>query len=296
EPVDLVPLQNQLVELRGELAAATEKFATPQDIAKAIASLPEPPAPVVLPAPVDLAPVHSAIAEVRAQLAAAAEQFATPQDIAKAIASLPEPPAPVVVEPVDLAPLELAVSEVRARLDDFATPADIAKAIANIQMPVMPDPVAPQVSLAVDLAMDVNADGTAVTVKALAEDRTELASVEIPLPVAAYRGVYDKKTAYAPGNMVTHDGSIWVAQKANPGEPKTDLVGWKLAVKCGRNGRDGKDGENGRSVELFVGHQEGRHYRKGDFLHLHNRAWQCRLGTVAPPERAQGTSSDSWAM
>lgn len=49
-----------------------------------------------------------------------------------------------------------------------------------------------------------------------------------------YCGAYDAGNAYAEGNFVTHDGSIWHANAATTSRPGTDAT-WTLAVKHGRD-------------------------------------------------------------
>jgi integrin beta 3 len=54
------------------------------------------------------------------------------------------------------------------------------------------------------------------------------------------RGVWRHETPYSKGDSVSFSGSLWIAQKDNPGKPDEDKDGWRLAVKRGRDGRDGK--------------------------------------------------------
>jgi hypothetical protein len=55
-----------------------------------------------------------------------------------------------------------------------------------------------------------------------------------------YRGIYQRAQAYRRGQVVTHDGSMWVAAKDTvlpPGAPE-GMNEWTLAVKRGRDGKD----------------------------------------------------------
>jgi hypothetical protein len=56
-------------------------------------------------------------------------------------------------------------------------------------------------------------------------------------PVVKYCGVYDQTKAYVPGNMVTHNGSVWHCASACEGQ-KPPGPSWTLAVKHGRDGKD----------------------------------------------------------
>jgi len=61
-----------------------------------------------------------------------------------------------------------------------------------------------------------------------------------------YKGVFQRGTDYAKGDLVTHDGSLWHANHdlalgtglAAPGDGSN---GWTLVVKRGRDGKDLRD-------------------------------------------------------
>jgi integrin beta 3 len=58
------------------------------------------------------------------------------------------------------------------------------------------------------------------------------------------RGIFKAETQYLKGDVVTWDGSMWIAQEPTsdkPGESKT----WRMSVRKGRDGRDGLRGEKG---------------------------------------------------
>lgn len=51
-----------------------------------------------------------------------------------------------------------------------------------------------------------------------------------------YRGSYERGAAYKRGELLTHNGNLWLAMKDNNTEPGT-TDGWRLIVKKGRDGR-----------------------------------------------------------
>ena len=54
-------------------------------------------------------------------------------------------------------------------------------------------------------------------------------------PDLKYMGVW-VKGVYAPGNAVTHDGSLWICVAPTKGKPGPS-AGWRLAVKRGQDAR-----------------------------------------------------------
>lgn len=54
-----------------------------------------------------------------------------------------------------------------------------------------------------------------------------------------FAGVWQRAQSYGKGNVVTHEGSAWVALKDVPegSRPAYDLDSWQLMVKAGRDGR-----------------------------------------------------------
>lgn len=69
------------------------------------------------------------------------------------------------------------------------------------------------------------------------------------LPFLIYRGVFKFGSPYQQGDVVTHEGSAWVAiENGVMATPGTKDSGWKLAVKHGRDGKDaiGKEGKPGK--------------------------------------------------
>jgi hypothetical protein len=71
---------------------------------------------------------------------------------------------------------------------------------------------------------------------------------EFPIHISTiiYRGTYKHATEYQEGDIVTWDGSMWVAKKDTSAMPLSGHD-WTLAVKRGQNGKDGKSiqGEQG---------------------------------------------------
>lgn len=48
-----------------------------------------------------------------------------------------------------------------------------------------------------------------------------------------YRGVHQRAETYEKNNLVTHDGSLWIALKDDPGKPG-EGDGWQLVAKGAR--------------------------------------------------------------
>lgn len=62
---------------------------------------------------------------------------------------------------------------------------------------------------------------------------------EFPIKLAGlrYLGVYSMEFAYEKQDCCTYAGSLWIAEKDNPGRPGDPDSGWKLAVKKGKDGK-----------------------------------------------------------
>ena len=56
-------------------------------------------------------------------------------------------------------------------------------------------------------------------------------------PVVIYRGVYQTGREYDAGDMLTYQGSGWIAQRATSAKPDSPNSGFQLAVKRGRDGK-----------------------------------------------------------
>ena len=59
-----------------------------------------------------------------------------------------------------------------------------------------------------------------------------------------YNGVWGASDAYTAGELVTHDGSMWIAKRESIGRrPGNDPNVWTLVVKRGKDGRSGRDAQ-----------------------------------------------------
>ena len=63
-------------------------------------------------------------------------------------------------------------------------------------------------------------------------------------PALPYKGVWGASDAYTAGELVTHDGSMWIAKRESIGRrPGNDPNVWTLVVKRGKDGRSGRDAQ-----------------------------------------------------
>lgn len=70
-----------------------------------------------------------------------------------------------------------------------------------------------------------------------------------------YAGIYEGERDYLPGDMVTCEGSMWLARTSHFGaRPGTDKGGaaWQLVVKRGKDGADGEQGPQGPPGQSFA--------------------------------------------
>ena len=51
----------------------------------------------------------------------------------------------------------------------------------------------------------------------------------------AHRGTWKAETVYSRGDLIAHQGSMWLALKQSAERPPSGS--WRLIVKCGRNGK-----------------------------------------------------------
>lgn len=64
------------------------------------------------------------------------------------------------------------------------------------------------------------------------------------VPVPLDRGYWRENMACEKGDIVTHDGNAWIAQRNNKSKPShEEKDDWRLFARKGRDGRDGKDGK-----------------------------------------------------
>jgi len=59
---------------------------------------------------------------------------------------------------------------------------------------------------------------------------------EVKTAIPLYDGVWKQDTAYVPGDVITHGGSMHIAKVETTAKPGTD--DWQLSVKRGADGRD----------------------------------------------------------
>jgi len=60
-------------------------------------------------------------------------------------------------------------------------------------------------------------------------------------PTISYEKIYSPDKVYKPGNLTTHQGSLWHANVETRGVPPGDgNVAWTLIVKRGREGKDAR--------------------------------------------------------
>lgn len=296
DPTDIyreIKAVNEAVERK--LDAPSDPVVTAPQLAKAISE-------IRMPDPVDLTPLTSVVKQLEDQVHKIDEEYITLDQTAEVVRGL----LPAPVEPFDPSGIEARIKEVidqtasvfeimEKRIEERAMPADIARAVSEIRIP---EPVVAKSTIEVnvsDIAYEYNEEYHRIDVSFKLNDSEHACS--IPVPTFGYVGVWDlKKNDYVKGDIVTHDGSLWLAKKDSPGRPLVDTLGWKLIVKGGAPGKNGKDGKDGRSVLSYDQHVDGNAYTKGDFLHAHGRIWQCGQDTKSPPEGAQISSSDTWIL
>lgn len=74
------------------------------------------------------------------------------------------------------------------------------------------------------------------------------------IPSVVYKGIYKRGVTFEAGDAVTHQGSLWIAQKQTNAVPG-DGDDYRLAVK---RGRDGKDGDKGPKGDAGTAGRNGR--------------------------------------
>lgn len=93
--------------------------------------------------------------------------------------------------------------------------------------------------------MSAEADGEGrVILKFMRGSQVKEFPLNFEIPV--YRGYWREGRKCEAGHMLTHEGSVWIAKRANCSKPCLEnKEDWQLAV---RKGRDGRDGANGRDL------------------------------------------------
>lgn len=134
-------------------------------------------------------------------------------------------------------------------------------------------------------------------------DVTRLASTDTELPIeptgriagvplAGHRGVWADLEIYGAGDLVTHDGSTWIANEGSSGiKPGTDPA-WRLVVK---RGADGKNGRAGLGFGWRGAFRPGTTYHKNDVVRAHGAIWTALRGTDAEPP-ARGDEGGGWSV
>jgi hypothetical protein len=91
-----------------------------------------------------------------------------------------------------------------------------------------------------DLAAEYDGERT-ITIKAVGPIDTRTIGV-IAMPIPLDRGVWSPTATYTRGDIVTLNGSGWIARKDTTTQPGTNEGGdaWRLFVKRGDRGRDAK--------------------------------------------------------
>ncbi len=94
-----------------------------------------------------------------------------------------------------------------------------------------------------DMSAESDGEGR-VTLKFIKGQQVKEFPLTFEIPV--YRGYWREGRKCEAGHMLTHEGSVWIAKRANCSKPCLEnKEDWQLAV---RKGRDGRDGSNGRDL------------------------------------------------
>lgn len=82
-----------------------------------------------------------------------------------------------------------------------------------------------------------------VAVKATVAGRTK--TLQYPAGGIRPAGYWREGTKALAGEAWVHDGSLWIATKANTGKPETQSENWIIAARKGRDGERGNKGADG---------------------------------------------------
>ena len=81
-----------------------------------------------------------------------------------------------------------------------------------------------------------------------------------------WQGAYNAGTAYAIDDVVSYNGSSYVAKTATTGNLPTVTANWDIMSQAGTNGTDGTDGSDGTDVGTTITTQGDLLYRDGSGL------------------------------
>lgn len=95
-----------------------------------------------------------------------------------------------------------------------------------------------------DIEIEAKDGGRVITLRLKNSERTIERDIVTAIPID--RGVFVAGNDYAKGDTVSFGGSLWIAQKDQPGSKPGLSDDWRLSVK---RGRDGKAGENGKDFQ-----------------------------------------------
>jgi hypothetical protein len=146
------------------------------------------------------------------------------------------------------------------------------------------------------LAVQAGPDARTVELAVVLSDGTK-ATAETTLPTMVYRGVFDTGRTYAPGDVVTQDGSLWHTDKGCVGHVPTQSPDvWKLIVKAGKNGNRGKDGADG--VQFKAGYageyEEDKVYPQNSIVTYASSVWMSKRPTKDRPPYVTGQDNEHW--
>lgn len=71
--------------------------------------------------------------------------------------------------------------------------------------------------------------------------RSGAATITKTVPIPLDRGYYREGMASEKGDIVTHDGNAWIAQRDTKTKPCRESADWRMLARRGRDGRDGID-------------------------------------------------------
>lgn len=150
-----------------------------------------------------------------------------------------------------------------------------------------------------DYVVIVNAPGgTPQTQKATVGEIVMLAVAD--LAGTTFQGVWDSGTTYAEKDVVSYDGSVYIALAATTNDqPDTSPGVWQLWVPQGPPGNPGDPGTQGDPGDfgipkawLDTGYNSGVTYTRGDAIEHNGNTWVCVVETVSGDEPTD--SSSNW--